>query len=386
VADEYGMSGTGRGGDHTLLPTEGFFDGKPPALVFALGVAFVAMVGTIDHFTGADVALHPFYLMPIVLVTWNLGRALGLVIVGLAAVAGQLADIQGSLTNGLVPSWNAIGWLAISLFVVWLLSGLKTAVQLQRRRIALEHEAAEALRRTNALKDTLLHAVSHDLKGPLAGIIGAMQTIRRAEELRLAGAEMDSLYEVVEVSGAKMNRLVDDMLDLERVDRGQVELERAPTDVAALARRVVSEASGVIDHPVDVSADEVLVDVDRAKVERVLENLLVNAGRHTPPGTPIHVRMIASSDGVVLEVEDEGPGVPETLRDVVFDPFRQGAGSGGRGVGIGLSLVRRFAQLHGGDAEVADRPGGGARFVVTLPGSVQPAPVAIPEGATELAG
>jgi signal transduction histidine kinase len=386
VTDEYGMSGTGRGGDHTILPIDGFFDGKPPALVFALGVAFVAVVGTIDHFTGADVAMHPFYLMPIVLVTWNLGRRFGVVIVALAVLACQLSELSGPVTNALIPSWNAIGWAAVSLFVVWLLSGMKAAVRLQRRQIELEHEAAEALRRTNALKDTLLHAVSHDLKGPLAGIIGAMQAIRRAEELRLAGAEMDSLYEVVEVSGAKMNRLVDDMLDLERVDRGQVELERAPTDVAALARRVVSDSTGVTDHPVDVSADEVLADVDRAKVERVLENLLVNAGRHTPAGTPIHVRMIASSDGVVLEVEDEGPGVPEALRDVVFDPFRQGAGAGGRGVGIGLSLVRRFAQLHGGDAEVADRPGGGARFVVTLPGSVQPVPVAVPDGATELAG
>lgn len=386
MTDEYGMSGTGRGGDHTILPIDGFFDGKPPALVFALGVAFVAVVGTIDHFMGADVAMHPFYLMPIVLVTWNLGRRFGLVIVAMAVLASQLSELSGSVTNALIPSWNAIGWAAVSLFVVWLLSGMKAAVRLQRRQIELEHEAAEALRRTNALKDTLLHAVSHDLKGPLAGIIGAMQTIRRSEELRLDDVEMDSLYEVVEVSGAKMNRLVDDMLDLERVDRGQVELERAPTDVAALARRVVSEASRVLDNPVDVSADEVLVDVDRAKVERVLENLLVNAGRHTPPGTPIHVRVIASSDGVVLEVEDEGPGVPEALRDVVFDPFRQGAGAGGRGVGIGLSLVRRFAQLHGGDAEVADRPGGGARFVVTLPGSVQPAPVAVPDGAAELAG
>ena len=381
------MTGMRVGGhDKTNLPTEGFFDGKPPALVLALGVAFVAMVGTIDYLTGPEITLHPFYLMPIVLVTWNLGRAFGLVIVGLGAVAGQVADIRGSLSNGLVPSWNAIGWLAVSLFVVWLLAAMKVAVQLQRERIALEREAAESLRQTNALKDTLLHAVSHDLKGPLSGIIGAMQTIRRSEARGLAGSERESLYEVVEVSGAKMNRLVDDMLDLERVDRGQVELERTPTDVAALARRVVREATGVIDHPIDVAADEVLVDLDRAKVERVVENLLVNAGRHTPTGTPIHVRVVAGAEGVVIEVEDEGPGVPESLRDVVFDPFRQGSRSGGRGVGIGLSLVRRFAQLHGGDAEVADRPGGGARFVVSLPGTVQPAPVSIPDGAAELAG
>jgi len=372
--------------DRTILPTEGFFDGKPPWLVFSFGAVFVGVVGVIDHFTGPEVTLHPFYLMPIVLVSWNLGRAFGLVIVGLGAVTGQIADIQGSLTNGVIPSWNAIGWLAIALFVVWLLSAVKVAVALQREKISRELGVSEGLRQMNAVKDTLLHAVSHDLKGPLAGIIGAMQTIRRADDLQLTGEEMNSLYEVVEASGARMNRLVDDMLDLERLDRGQIQPERTPTDVGALARRLAAETSGVQAFPVDVAADDALVDVDRAKVERIIENLLVNAGRHTPIGTPIHVRVMARPDGVVVEVEDEGPGIPATLKDVLFDPFRQGESSAGRGVGIGLSLVRRFAQLHGGDAVVADRPGGGARFVVTLPGEVQAPPVTIPESPAKLAG
>jgi signal transduction histidine kinase len=96
----------------------------------------------------------------------------------------------------------------------------------------------------------------------------------------------------------------------------------------------------------------------------------VNASRHTPAGTPVHVRVQSRSNGVVLIVEDEGQGVPDDLKEVLFEPFWQGKDSKGRGMGIGLSLVQRFAQLHGGTAHVEDREGGGARFVITLPGAV----------------
>jgi signal transduction histidine kinase len=362
------------GRDRSRLPIERFFDAGPPWLVFALATLMLLVVGVIDRLTGPEVLLAPFYLLPVVVVTWNLGRLGGVVITGVSVIVGQVAAIHGSISDGLVPSWNALNRLAVILFIVWLVSTVKASVVLQHDRVEHEHRVAEDLRHMNDAKDTLLHAVSHDLKGPLAGIIGAMQTIRRAAQLRLDAQEVDSLYEVVEVSGAKMNRLVDDMLDLERIDRGQVEPEREPTDVGALARRIAEEISAVQDHPIDVSGDPAIVEVDPGKVERILENLLANAGRHTPIGTPIHVRVIGRPDGVVIEVEDEGPGIPSALREVLFEPFRQGESAAGRGVGIGLSLVRRFARLHGGDAVVADRPGGGARFVVTLPGTARPAP------------
>ena len=91
-----------------------------------------------------------------------------------------------------------------------------------------------------------------------------------------------------------------------------------------------------------------MVEVDPSKVERVIENLLVNAARYTPPGTAVLVQVTARPDGIVLVVEDDGPGIPDELKDVLFEPFRQGEDSSGRGVGIGLSLVQRFAELHGG--------------------------------------
>ncbi len=350
-------------------PLDGFFSGAPAWAVVALSVIFVVVVGLIDYMTGWGFSLAPFYLMPILLVTWNVGRPWGLMIAGFATIAAQAADVTVGLSNGLVPSWNAVVWFGVFVFVVWLLSILRSAVKQQGMQLAFETERSDDLQQRNEMKDTLLHAVSHDLKGPLAGILGAMQTIRRSDQLVLTDEELEDLYRVIEQAGAKATRLVDDLLDLDRLRRGQLKPDRDATDVADLARRAAADVPALAGHPVRVEGDPVLVEVDAAKVERIVENLLGNAGRHTPQGTPIHIEVLERPDGVVLHVEDEGPGVPDEIKDEIFEPFRQGAESRG-GVGIGLSLVRRFAELHGGSAHVEDRPGGGARFVVELPGTV----------------
>jgi signal transduction histidine kinase len=111
------------------------------------------------------------------------------------------------------------------------------------------------------------------------------------------------------------------------------------------------------------------LDVDAAKIERIVENLLTNAAKHTPDDGTIWLRVEDRPDGVLIAVEDDGHGVPEALRSSIFEPFRQGPGakSHAPGTGIGLSLVARFAELHDGRAWVEDRPDGGASFRVFLP-------------------
>ena len=361
--------GMGPSSRDRLLPTERFFGGHPPWLVLTLGLLFVVVVGILDYVSGPDVSLAPFSLMSVVLVTWNVGRRWGVITAGLATVVAQLADIRTAGTDVFSPSWNAIVWFAAYLVVVWLLSELKTLIADQREELEEQAEVSDDLRMRNEVKDVLLHAVSHDLKGPLAGVLGAMQTIRRAEQLRLSSDEIEELYKVIEQAGRKANRLIDDLLDLDRLRRGQLQPERRPTDVVTVARQVADELPTLEGHPMRIDGDQIMVDVDPAKVERIVENLLANAGKHTPAGTPIHVHVHARSNGVVLEVEDEGPGVPLGLREEIFEPFRQGEAARG-GVGVGLSLVLRFAQLHGGTAFVEDAAEGGARFVVTLPGDV----------------
>ena len=353
--------------------TEGFFDGKSPGVVYAVGLSFTAVLLVLDFLSGARISFALFYLMPIGLVTWNLGRRAGIGTALLCTVASLIADLMvPEAEHDLVPYWNAIGRFAVFIAFAILLATLRDTLVAQRKRAEREHEVSSGLREMNEVKDTLLHAVSHDLKGPLAGIIGAMSTLRRGNELQLTGDEVESLYQMIEQSGRKMNRLIDDMLDLERLDRGQVQPEREPTDVGEMVRRVAREAPGMDTHPVRIDGEQLLANIDPAKVERIVENLLVNAARHTPGGTPVHVSVASSDDGIMLVIEDEGPGVPEELKSTLFDPFRQGPTAAGRGVGIGLSLVRSFAELHGGSAEIEDREGGGARFVVLLPCEVKP--------------
>jgi signal transduction histidine kinase len=356
-----------------LQSTEGFFDGRSPGAVYAVALTFTVVLFILDWFSGPQISFALFFLMPIGLVTWNLGRRAGIGAALICTVATLVADLIGpDAIKNLVPYWNAIGRFAVFVAFAILLGILKDTLVAQRERVEREHEVSSGLREMNEVKDTLLHAVSHDLKGPLAGIIGAMSTLRRGNELQLTDDEVESLYQMIEQSGRKMNRLIDDMLDLERLDRGQVQPEREPTDVGEMVRRVAREAPGMDTHPVRIDGEQLLANIDPAKVERIVENLLVNASRHTPGGTPVHVSVRAKDDGIMLVVEDEGPGVPAELRSTLFDPFRQGPTAAGRGVGIGLSLVRSFAELHGGSADIEDRDGGGARFVVMLPCEVKP--------------
>ena len=166
-----------------------------------------------------------------------------------------------------------------------------------------------------------------------------------------------------------MDQLLTDILDLERLDQGLVEPNRAPTDLGELLRQVLAHSDPMAGRAVEIEANGIVADVDASKVERIVENLLVNAARHTPPGTPIVARACRTGEGVELVIEDRGPGVPDAIKDSIFEAFRRGDGAGDAtsGAGIGLSLVARFAALHGGRAWVADRPGGGASFHVLLP-------------------
>jgi signal transduction histidine kinase len=141
-----------------------------------------------------------------------------------------------------------------------------------------------------------------------------------------------------------------------------------PGDVGELVRDVVAESDVLEGRVVDVDAPRLLALVDPPKVERAIDNLLVNAARHTPQGTRIWIRVLPQDGGVLVCVDDEGPGIPDELKASIFEPFRKGE-AGTPGSGIGLSLVSRFAEFHGGRAWVQDRPEGGAAFRVFLPGT-----------------
>ncbi len=232
-----------------------------------------------------------------------------------------------------------------------------------------EREAAQRLRALDEMKNTFLEAVSHDLRTPLTSILGSALTLEQAGLQMPQEDALDFVHRIA-TNARKLERLLSDLLDLDRLQRGIITPQRRPTDVAALVERAVAENEAAAIRQVHTDVAPLTAAVDAAKVERILENLLSNAIRHTPPDARIWVRAIAQEDAVLLMVEDEGPGVPEDLREAVFEPFRQAPGSSSvhsPGVGVGLTLVRRFAELHGGRAWVEAREGGGASFRVLLP-------------------
>jgi signal transduction histidine kinase len=237
-----------------------------------------------------------------------------------------------------------------------------------RSALEREHAANEHLRVLDELKTTFMQAVSHDLRTPLASVLGFAVTLEHHYR-SLPAEQVDELLQRLASNARRLDRIVVDLLDLDRLSRGAAEPRREPTDLGRLAERVVAELEGLAGRPVSVQAATVVAAVDAAKVERIMENLLTNAMRHTPAGTPVWVRIAPQDVGVLLVVEDAGPGVPEPLRDAVFQPFRQGpsATPHAPGSGVGLALVAQFAALHGGRAWVDDRRGGGASFKVTLP-------------------
>src|SRR5829696_5200958 len=241
----------------------------------------------------------------------------------------------------------------------------RLAVALDRERAAAEH-----LRTLDELKSGFLQAVSHDLRTPLASVLGISLTLQRGRG-QLGQGDVDDLLGRLTANARKLDRILTGLLDLERLDRGIIELHRERVDLARLVAGVVSEAREELltSHPVSLELLPVQVLADAAKVERIVENLLANAARHTDPGTPIWVRVTRGDRGALLCVDDAGPGVPVEQRESIFRPFQRGRGAGSYapGSGVGLALVAQFASLHDGHAWVEDRAGGGASFRVLLP-------------------
>jgi signal transduction histidine kinase len=302
-----------------------------------------------------------------------------------AAVTGLAIQIVADeFEPFLVYTGTMIGLLVISRQIVALIENRQlnarlqaTVAQLSEREQELkdglrrELEAADRLRAADDMKDTFLRAVSHDLRTPLTAMLGVAVTLERTR-LNLPREQALDLIAMLVEKTRKLERLLKDLLDLNRLEEGVLEPNRSMTDVRELVHRVVTEVDQLAGWPIDIEAEPIQAFIDGPKVERIVENLLLNTTRHTPPGTRVWVKALARGADLELVVEDAGPGVPAELAGTIFEAFRRGGGPAptmahARGVGIGLSLVARFAALHGGHAWVDERWGGGAAFHVLLP-------------------
>jgi PAS domain S-box-containing protein len=235
----------------------------------------------------------------------------------------------------------------------------------------MERKAVERLREADDMKNTFLTAVSHDLRTPLSAILGSAITLESADELGISQEDRRQLIRSLARKSRRLTAMVNDLLDMDRLTRGLVQPRRDLMDLGALLGRTVAESDVLEERTVHVQTEPIDAWIDESMVVRIVENLLVNAIKHTPPTSEIWVGARRVDNGVIVRVDDDGPGVAEDERDRLFEPFERGERSApSPGLGVGLSLVARFAEAHGGRAWVEDREGGGASFRVLFPDPV----------------
>ena len=356
-----------RGAARPLGWTDAALTRLSPSTTTFLTLCVVALIGLVDHWTG-QLALGVFYVLPISAATWYSGKRSGTLVSVVASIVWLLADLADYGTG--ILSWNALARFAVFFIIVSLVAALRKAWIAQREIAERERATTQELRAANDLKDTLLRTVSHDVRSPLSAIIGSARIIKRHDGGAMTPEQRLSLVDGIEQSATGLHRMLSDLLDLERLDRNDVRPDRQPTDLSQLVERIVREASYVERHAVRVEADPLVAWVDGAKVERIVANLLQNAAKYSAPGSTVTVRSGVAPGGVEISVADGGVGVADDLKTEIFEPFRQ-ADPASAGAGIGLSLVSKFAKLHGGHAWVEDRAEGGAVFRVFLSAPVE---------------
>jgi two-component system OmpR family sensor kinase len=245
--------------------------------------------------------------------------------------------------------------------------GLALNEMMQRIQTAFEARAASEARLRRFVGDA-----SHELRTPLTSIRGYAELFRRGASDR--PEDLAKAMRRIEEEANRMGSLVDDMLLLARLDQGRP-LERQPVDLTRITRDAVDDARAVApNRPIDYSPNgAIFVPGDEARLRQVLANLLQNANRHTPPDTPVHVQVVEGVDEALIEVADEGPGMPSDDTSRVFERFWRSDPSRTRasgGAGLGLAIVAAIADAHGGHAEVLSTPGIGSTFRVHLPRTV----------------
>jgi len=306
------------------------------------------------------------------LLGWYMARRIAAPVAHLAAATaamGQGKDVR-------VPDPSRIDEIAR------LHDALRTAAAAVRERSDLQEREKAALQAADRAKDEFLAMLSHELRNPLAALTAAAHVVKLAQPASEAAVKARG---VIERQTKHMARLIGDLLDISRVAMGKAAIERERFNLAKVVADVINvwRASGRLErHFVSLGASAVWVDADRARIEQVFSNLLDNALKFTPPGKRVNVSVGPEGDQAMLRVSDEGEGLAPGMTERMFDLFVQGARGLDRsagGLGVGLELVKRLTEMHGGRVSAASAGiGQGATFTVTLPSVLPSAEQAAP--------
>ncbi len=252
--------------------------------------------------------------------------------------------------------------------------------------ITARERLQEDLERAHRNKDEFLATLGHELRNPLATVVNAVNLLKQA------GTDEGLLHDVrdmIERQARHMTRLVDDILDVSRISQGKITLDRAPIELAPAIRRAVDAARPLIegrqqDLSVSLPAEAIWLEADPIRVEQILVNLVSNATKYTGAGGRIWVMASRIDDEAVITVRDTGVGIEPEMLPRIFEMFAQQGRTLDRsegGLGVGLTLVKRLAELHGGRVEAASPGvGRGSEFTVRLPISEPPTSPAGPDG------
>lgn len=364
----------------------------PPAWLGALATIVAVVAGTLLVYPLKSVApvvsLGIVYLPAILLISIVWGLRLGLLAALASAVAFNFFQIPPlhRFTIASEENWVALAVFAIVAAVSSAVAGLARAqaLEAERRReqadralaelerLAAERERmeaeaieAEALRRSDELKTALLRSVSHDLRSPLTSVIAAGAALGSPT---LTEAERAEMSEAIVVEGKRLSRLVENLLDMSRLEAGKAEPHSERIDlieVIEAARDSIGAGREAV--RVGTAPDLPPLSADAAQLERAFANLLDNAVRHGGGG-PVTVGPRLVGDRIAVRVVDQGPGIPEAEWERIFEPFHHADGGAERGgAGLGLAIAKGFVEANGGEIAVESLPGQGTAFVVSFP-------------------
>jgi two-component system, OmpR family, sensor histidine kinase KdpD len=331
----------------------------------ALLVAAATAASAIAHRYLSPTDVVMLYLLAIMIAASALGRWPSIAAAAMSVAAYDFFSVPPYFTFNVEAAkhfWTFAMMFGIGIVV----SGL---VERIRRR---EHEAESAVlrARTEEMRSSMLSAVSHDLRTPLAAIVGAGSALRGDWD-RLGPAQRAELLDTVCAEAERMERLVGNLLDMMRVESGGLALKRewVPLEeiVGSVLTRMEARLAGrevVMRLPEELP----LVSVDPVLFAQVFVNLVDNALKHTPASSPIEIVAATVDAFIEIEIADRGPGIAEGMQAAVFEKFvRGGAHPGSGGVGLGLSICRGVVEAHGGTIAARNRGGGGASFVIRMP-------------------
>lgn len=363
---------------------------EPPAAWLGIVATFAAVaVGTLLVYPLKEVApvvsLGIVYLPAILLISTVWGLRLGLLASIASAAAFNFFQIPPlhRFTIAEEENWVALIAFVIAAVVSSTVAGLARAraveaerrreeadralaelEELSRERDRMQAEAvqAEAVRRSDELKTVLLRSISHDLRTPLTSIIAGGSALGSET---LTAEERAELSEGIVGEGRRLSRLVENLLDMSRLEAGKAEPHRGPVDLAEVleaARQGQGKSESI---RLALDAELPMVNADAAQLERVFANLLENAVRYGN-GRPVLVRSRVVDGNIVVRVVDQGPGIPEGEWERLFEPFQHG-NAANAGSGLGLAIAKGFVEANGGEIAIESLPGQGTSFVLTLP-------------------